>query len=249
MLPVIQIGSFAVQTRGLILLAAFWVASWVAERAAKRLGLRGDEVYNLGFYGGVAGLIGARLGYVMQYWSVYRNDLGAIFALNFNTLSPVAGMLTGLAVAYWYARRKRIANRRLLDALTSGLVVFVAGLALADLASGDGYGEPAQLPWSINLWGELRHPTQIYHLLAAIGIGVVVWRSSRPFDGAHFGLFVALYAASRLFLETFHGDSATFAGVRIVQVWSLVALVVTLLLVRRWAGAWARDAQPAQEMT
>ncbi|HJW84919.1 MAG TPA: prolipoprotein diacylglyceryl transferase family protein [Anaerolineae bacterium] len=249
MLPIIQVGPLVVPSRGLILLATFWVASWVAERAAKRLGLRGDDVYNLGFYGLVAGLLGARLGYVIQYWSVYQNDLGAIFALNLNTLSPAAGLLAALAVAYWYARRKRIVNRRLLDALTPGLVVFAAGLALADLASGDGYGAPAQLPWSINLWGELRHPTQIYHLLAASAIGVVVWRSSRPFDGAHFGLCVALYAASRLFLETFHGDSEIFAGVRVVQVWSLIALVIALLLLRRWAGDWARDVQPANEMT
>ena len=249
MFPVIRIASLTIQVRGLILLAAFWVASAAAERAAKRLGLRGDDVYNLGFYGVVAGLLGARLGYVLQYWSVYQNDLGAIFALNFNTLSPAAGLLAGLATAFWYAQRKGIANRQLLDALTPGLIVFAAGLALADLASGDGYGAPAQLPWSINLWGEARHPTQVYHLLAAIGIGVVVWQSSRPFDGVRFGLFVALYAASRLFLETFHGDSVAVGGMRVVQVWSLIALVIALVLLRRWAGEWMRDIQPVQEMT
>ena len=250
MFPVIRIASLTIQARGLIVLAAFWVASWAAERAAKRLGMRGDDVYNLGVYGLVAGVIGARLGYVIQYWSVYRDDLGAVFALNLNTLSPAAGLLAGLAAAYWYARRKRIANRRLLDVITPGLVVFAAGLALADLASGDGYGTPAQLPWSINLWGELRHPTQIYHLLAAIGIGVIVWRSSRPFDGARFGLFVALYAASRLFLETFHGDSATpFEGIRAVQVYSLAVLVAALLLLRRWVGEWMRETTPFHEST
>ncbi|MGH2592126.1 MAG: prolipoprotein diacylglyceryl transferase [Anaerolineae bacterium] len=256
MLPIIRIASLTLQTRGLILLAAFWIALEVAERAARRLGLRGDDVYNLGLYGVIAGLVGARLGYVIQYWSVYRDDLGAIFALNVNTLSPIAGMLAGFGAAYWYARRKRIAIRRLLDTLTSGLVVFAAGLALADLASGDGYGAPAQLPWSINLWGELRHPTQVYHLLAAIVIGVVVWRSSRPFappetcgifEGARFGLFVALYAASRLFLETFHGDSAAVAGVRVLQVWSLAALVTALVLLRRWAREWVRETTPVHE--
>jgi len=162
-------------------------------------------VYNLGLYGVVAGLLGARLGYVLQYWSVYQNDLGAIFALNFNTLSPIAGLLAALAVAYGYARRKGIANRRLLDALTPGLVVFAAGLALADLASGDGYGAPAQLPWSINLWGELRHPAQIYHLLAAIGIGIVVWRAFRIATIAKdpFGTYLAAGIASMLALQMF----------------------------------------------
>ncbi len=249
MFPIIRLGPLTLQARGLILLAAFWVASDVAGRAAKRLGLRDDDVANLAFLGLILGLIGARLGYVAQYWSVYRDDLGAIFALNFNTLSPVAGIIVGLAIAIWYTRRKGIANRRLLDAITPGLIVFAAGLALADLASGDGYGAHAQLPWSINLWGELRHPTQIYDLLAAMGIGLIVWRSSHPFEGARFGLFVALYTASRLLLETFHGDSATLAGIRVVQIWSLVALVAVLWLLHRWASEWAQNIRAAHGTT
>ena len=221
----------------------------VAGRAAKRLGLRDDDVSNMAFLGLIFGLIGARLGYVIQYWSIYRTDLGAIFALNFNTLSPVAGIIVGCVAAAWYARRKGIAHRRLLDALTPGLIVFAAGLALADLASGDGYGASAQLPWSIDLWGEWRHPTQVYDLLAAIIIGLVIWRSSRPFDGARFGLFVALYAASHLLLETFHGDSATLADIRMVQIWSLVVLVVALWLLHRWARAWAQNREAAHGTT
>lgn len=240
MFPVIRLGPLTLQARGLILLVAFWVASDVAGRAAKRLGLRDDDVANLVFLGLIFGLVGARLGYVIQYWSVYRTDLGAIFALNFNTLSPVAGLVVSLGAAVWYARRKGIANRRLLDALTPGLIVFAAGLALADLASGDGYGAPAQLPWSIDLWGELRHPTQVYDLLAAIIIGLILWRAARPFDGTRFGLFVALYAAARLLLETFHGDSATLASIRVVQIWSLVALVVALWLLHRWVREWTQ---------
>lgn len=247
MFPIIRLGPLTLQARGLILLAAFWVASDVAGRAAKRLGLRDDDVANLAFLSLIFGIIGARLGYVIQYWSVYRNDPGGILALNLNTLSPVAGIIVGFATAIWYARRKRIANRRLLDALTPSLIVFVAGLALADLASGDGYGAPTTLPWAINLWGALRHPAQVYDLLAAIVIGLMVWRSSRPFDGARFGLFVTLYAASRLLLESFHGDSAVVADIRVVQLLSGAALVAALFMLHRWAGAWAHDTPHARE--
>ena len=249
MFPVIRLGPLTLQVRGLILLAAFWVASDVAGRAAKRLGLRDDDVANLAFLSLIFGLIGARLGYVIQYWSVYRTDLGAIFALNFNTLSPVAGLIVGCAAAIGYARRRGIANRRLLDVLTPGLIIFAAGLALADLASGDGYGAPTTLPWAIDLWGELRHPTQVYDLLAAVIIGFVVWRASRPFDGARFGLFMALYAAARLLLETFHGDSATVADIRVVQIWSLIALVVALWLLHRWAREWTQNRKAVHRTT
>ncbi len=249
MFPVIRLGPLTLQARGLISLVAFWVASDVAGRAAKRLGLRDDDVASLAFLSLIFGLIGARLGYVIQYWSVYRTDLGAIFALNFNALSPVAGILVGCGAAIGYARRKGIAHRRLLDALTPGLIIFAAGLALADLASGDGYGAPTTLPWAIELWGEQRHPTQVYDLLAVIGIGLIVWRSSRPFDGARFGLFVVLYAAARLLLEFFHGDSATLADVRVVQLESLAALVVALWLLHRWAREWVQSVEATPETT
>ena len=153
------------------MLAAFWLAAEAAERSAKRVGLRGDVVYSLAFIAALAGLIGARLGYVIEHWSAYQSDPVAIVALNFNTLSPLAGVVTGVVVAYLYARRKGVANRRLLDALTPGFIVFAGGLALADLASGDAYGAPSSLPWAIELWGAARHPTQAYQLIAVIVIG------------------------------------------------------------------------------
>ena len=127
MFPFIHIATLSIPARPLILLAAFWIAAGAAERAAKRLGLRGDDVYNLAFWGGLAFLLGARLGYVLQYWSAYQSDLGSIVALNFNTLSPIGGLIAALAVAYGYARRTGIAHRKLLDALTPGFIVFAAG--------------------------------------------------------------------------------------------------------------------------
>jgi len=235
MFPIIKLGPRIIQSQLLILLIAFWIGSSITKRNARRLGLDSEHTDNLIYLGLIAGLTGARLSYVIQYWSVYSNDPGAIFALNLNTLSPIGGLIVGLAGTYWYAKRKKIANRKLLDALTPGLVILAGGLALADLASGNGYGLPTQLPWSISLWGELRHPVQVYDLLAVFVISVVLWRSSRPFDGARFGLFVILYAASLLFLEAFHGDSITFVGIRIVQFWSFLALITMLFVLRHWA--------------
>jgi phosphatidylglycerol---prolipoprotein diacylglyceryl transferase len=237
MFPVIHLGPLSVQARGLILLAAFWLSAEAAERGAKRLGLRGDVVYSLAFIAAIAGLIGARAGYVLEHWAAYQSDPGAIVALNLNTLSPLAGVVTGVIAAYLYARRKGVANRRLLDALTPGLIVFAGGLALADLASGDAYGAPSALPWAIELWGMARHPTQVYQLIAVVMIGLIVLKTKRAFDGEWFGLFVVLYAAARLFIEAFRGDSETMGGVRTAQVWSLIVVLAMWALLRRWATA------------
>lgn len=235
MQPVVRVGPLALQTSGLILLLSFVIALEVMQRAAARLALSADDTYNLGYLAAIAGLAGARLGYVAANWSIYRQNLTSIVALNADALSPLAGIVTALGVGYVVAQRKRLANRRLLDALAPGLVVFAAGLAVADLASGNGYGSPTTLPWAITLWDAPRHPVQIYHLMAALAIGLILARSARPFAGAHFGLFVAFYAASRFVLEPFHGDSALLGSFRSVQVASLLVLLLALVLLRVWA--------------
>lgn len=235
MFPIIKLGSRVIQSQPLILLIAFWIGSSISKRTADRLGLNAGHVDNFIYLGFIVGLIGGRFAYVARFWSVYTNDLGAIFALNLSTFSPIGGVLIGLAAAYWYARHKKIANRKLLDALTPGLIIFAGGLALADLASGNGYGLPIHLPWSINLWGEWRHPVQVYDLLATVIIALILRRSSRPFDGAHFGLFIILYSTSRLFFEAFHGDSMTFLTLKAVQLWSLLAILTMLFVLRYWS--------------
>ena len=237
MLPVLNIGPLAIQTRGLIILLSIWFASEAAERGAKRLGLSSDHVYNLALIAAVAGVLGARLGYVIEHFTIYQVYPAQIIALDLNTLSVGWGIAIGLLVAYAYARRKGIAHRKLLDALTPGLLVLAGGLALADLASGDGYGSPASLPWSIELWGAARHPTQVYQLIAVGAIAAIGLKIDRAFDGLRFGLFIALYAASRLFIEAFRGDSAVINGVRTAQIWSLMVLVSALWVLRQWASA------------
>ena len=117
---------------------------------------------------------------------------------------------------------------------------------LGAFLGGINFGEPTSLPWGVFMWGEVRHPAQIYEMLALLAIlAVLLWvqdRSStgklkrKPFDGFTFVLFVALYAGSRLFLEAFRADAPLMSGgLRAVQV---VALAVTLAAV--WFLYWRR---------
>jgi prolipoprotein diacylglyceryltransferase len=65
-------------------------------------------------------------------------------------------------------------------------------------------------------------------MAALLVILVVLWRQRMrgPFSGHTFALFVALYAGSRLFLETFRADAPLVAGsIRLVQPIALVILL------------------------
>jgi len=214
MLPVLSIGPVSLPVAPLVTIASFWIGLGVAARAGRRFGLNEDVLFNAGFYSVLGGLLGARVWYVVEYWAYYRDRFGEVFALNLNTLAPFEGIVIGLIVAIVYLQRKQMPGAATLDALAPGLAAFAAGLSLANLASGAAFGEVANLPWAIELWDARRHPTQVYDLVLSLGILVVTLRllnaGSPP--GRTFGIFVALFSASRLLTEGFRGDSALLSG-------------------------------------
>jgi len=237
MLPYLRIGSFLLQTSGLAILFGVWLGTFLVEKEARRLQLKSDQVYNLVFYGLVSGLVGARLAYALRYVSAYVENPLSLFALNPNTLSAVDGLLVGLLIAWVYGWRKGLPFRRTLDALAPGFAAFMVFWGVSHFLSGDAFGSPARLPWSIFLWNEYRHPAQIYEILAAVVIFLVVWR--RPLGeygrGFNFLLFVSLSAGARLFLEAFRGDSVIWpGGLRAAQLISIAVLLAALWIMRSW---------------
>lgn len=238
MFPVIHIGPLAFQSPGLILLLGYWMALEVIGRQGARRGLEKELLYNAGFYAAVAGIIGARLGYAVLHWSVYRENLVGILALSPQALDPIAGGLAGLLVALVYLLgRKKIPFWPLLDATGPGLAVMVSALALANFAGGDAYGSEASLPWAVELWGARRHPVQLYELAAGLVSLLLLWRVGRaggtPVPGALFLLWVLLYGATRWLLEPFRASSVLiWNGLRLAQVTGLSAALLALGFMR-----------------
>ena len=256
MVPVLKLGPFVVSSVLATLLAATWLGMEMAEREGKRHGFVRSEVSNTLSLALAVGIIGARLAHVARYWSSYQSDLTQVFALTPSALDPLAGVLFGLLAAYIYLQGRQIAIARFLDALASALALVTAVVSFGNLLSGDAFGAPAgNLPWAIELWGERRHPSQVYEFVVALAVFVLALRYSvqhvlpaqtteqhavagkatrPPFDGFLFLMTTALLAGVRLFLEAFRGDStASFAGLRDAQVLSLLILLAALWLLAR----------------
>jgi len=238
MLPILQVGPLAIQLPGLLLLAGVWVGSALIEGEAPKRGLSGATLGSLVFYGLVAGLLGARLGYALRYWPVYAEDPLGMVSLNPLTLSTAEGVAAALLVGVVLARRRRLPLWSPLDAFTPGLAAFAVFAGLADLSSGNAFGAPTSLPWAIELWGAQRHPSQVYAILLAMAVFVMIRRLSRApaFPGFLFLTWLALAAASRLFLEAFRGGSVIVLGsLRAAQLMSLIILGTALLGLHRRA--------------
>ena len=237
MYPYLRLGPFLLQLPGLALIIGVWVGSYLTEREAKRLKIHSPTVYNLVFLGLVAGIIGARLAYAVRFFSVYLDDPLNLFSLNTNTLSAIDGLIIGSVVAAIYGWRKRLPLRPTLDALAPGLAVFLVSLGVAHILSGGAFGSPTNVPWSIYLWDESRHPTQIYETLFALGVLVLALKRplGHPGAGLNFFLVISLSSAARLFLEAFRGDSLIWpGGFRVVQVGSLIILMLSLWVMMLW---------------
>ena len=239
MLPVLQIGPLALQTPGLILVLGAWLGLMLSERLAGRSKVPASAISNLAMALIISAAVGARLAYIVRYPAVFSKSPIDLVSLNPGLLDAWGGAAAALLVGMIYGQKKKLQFWPVMDALTPALAGLAVAIHLSHLASGRSYGAPADLPWTIELWGADRHPAQIYEAAAALVILFITWpwrkRSGAEPDGVRFLLFVTFNAAARLFLEAYRGDSAWLpGGLRSAQVaaWLLLAFCLWLLLKR-----------------
>lgn len=236
MLPTFQLGPVSLQVPGLVLLAGLWIGLTFSERRARHHGEDPAFLYNLVFITLIAGLVGARLAYVLTYPDAFTANPWSLVSINPGLIDPFAGLIIAIAAGAVYVNRKQHGLWITLDALTPLFSVMAMALGISHLASGSAFGKPTDLPIGIQLWGESRHPSQLYEIILALIILAAVYyldRSSMSkIAGFLFLAFAAMTAASRLLLEAFRGDSMLiFGGFRTAQLTAWLALAICMLLI------------------
>ena len=240
MLPSLDIGPLVLPTAPLVLISGIWLALFAVEKAAERVGAHVVWSYNLATYGLVAAFLAARIAFVALHWSAYRQNVLSIFWPLTSGYHLGAGLLVGLATAFFYGRARRLPAGETLDALAPGLLVAAIALSLADFLAGPGYGKEAALPWSITLFGIARHPVQLYEIAGALA-ALAVWHlysKKRHFAGQLFLLAAVVFSAGRLVLDAFRANAPLTAdGYHIVQIVALFVITGCLfVLMQKVAG-------------
>ncbi len=241
MVPVIRIGPAALQSSVLALIVALWLAAALAERECKRRAVGaaniGEAAWNVIALVVVVTLAAGRLVYVGQNPSVYAADPLQIFSPTPATLSLGIGAAIGVLAGLAYIQRRRLPLLPLLDALAPGILAAIAVIGVGQFLSGDAYGAPSDVPWAVFLWGEWRHPVQLYDALAALGGFLFIGRIPALRAGGVALATVAWYSAARVFVDAFRGDATVIAGgYRSTQVVALAVLLVALWLMSRLAA-------------
>jgi prolipoprotein diacylglyceryl transferase len=238
MLPFVHIGPLTIPTPGLIMIVGLWIGLSLSEKYSNKHGLTANNLYNLVFISIVAGIITARIVYILQFPSPFLTDPLSSFLPNPNMLDLPGGLAGCMIASMIYIQQKKLGVWQTLDALTPMFAVLAVSIPLSNLASGDGYGSPSNLPWAFELWGTRRHPSQIYELLAASFILIGFWPSRfwihqlRP--GGYFLMFLVATSTCKLVLEAFRGDSLLILQhYRGTQVFALVILLISLWGLRK----------------
>ena len=247
MFPTIPIGPLRIQTYGLFLLLAFWAGLWLAARQAARHGLQGDHIYTAGFYALLGGLVTARLGHMVAFFEVYRNDPLQVISLSPGALLPGAGLLGALAVLGVYLWRQKLPPLQVADAAAPGALLTMAIAEVGAFLSGRSLGAVTEVPWAMTLFEVQRHPVAIYEALALLILLAVVLGLDRRSQHQHGWLALVTlfgYAAIRLFLEPLRAAGLTVGdGWRLIQIVALVTMVLCGWLLGREARAQGSNAR------
>ena len=230
MMPTILIGPIALPTYPLFLLIAYWVGLWLAAVQAEKMGIDGDHVYNAGLYGLIAGIIGARLWFVLEHWENYIPDPMQALSLSRSALAPAEGAMVAGFVVLIYLQRNKVSLGTFLDAGAYGLTLALAIANIGAFLGGDALGAITTVPWAVEISGTFRHPFQLYEAVACVIILIVLLLIHyRPWPGFTFSLFIILYGFSRLALEIFKARPDIIGnGYLTVQIVALMAIVVSL---------------------
>jgi phosphatidylglycerol---prolipoprotein diacylglyceryl transferase len=239
-----SIGPFTVYSYGALLAAALVLGLLVAASRARREGLDGARVLDLGVLAIVAGIVGAKLLLLaVDFRAVLANPAEALSALRVGGVF-YGGLLSAIAAAVWYMRRHRLPLWATCDAFAPGIAVGHVVGRLGCFAAGCCYGRPTGLPWGVTFHDHFAasyvgtpigiplHPTQLYESAAEAAILLVLLATERRgprFPGRTFWLYLALYAVSRFVIEIFRGDErGAILGFSTSQVISLAILPCSL---------------------
>jgi phosphatidylglycerol---prolipoprotein diacylglyceryl transferase len=101
-----------IHSYGFMIMIGFLLAAYIAVRRGRRLGVDSDLLLDVGIIGLLAGMLGAKINHIIQFWEEYAAKPGApgaleIFNISDGGLNWLGGIILGpLPFIFWYLRTK-----------------------------------------------------------------------------------------------------------------------------------------------
>lgn len=226
-----KIGPVTVYSYGLSVVAAFLVASGLAYSQAKRQNFHPDAVFNFMFTAFIAGIIGARLFYIIENAAYYRKNPLEIIMLQRGGLSWFGGFIAGVLCSAIYLKKKRIPVYKTLDLIAPFLALGQSIGRVGCLLNGCCFGRESGSGIYFPVHGSVLIPTQAYSaLLLLVTFIFLRFRQERPHrEGEIFLAYLLFYALKRFFIEFWRADNPVIAfGLTLFQFISIALFFFAL---------------------
>jgi prolipoprotein diacylglyceryl transferase len=256
----IHIGSLQLRAYGLMIALGVFAAVWLAQRRHTARGGDPEDFTYIAMRAVPAGLIGARAYHVITDWKHFEGRWEDAVKIWQGGLGIPGGMLAGVIVGLWAAKRRGLTIPYAMDIAAPALPLAQAIGRLGNWFNQELFGRPTTLPWGLRIDADHRpvdylqystfHPTFLYELLWNLALcAFLLWLDRRKVvrRGRLLAVYVVGYGVGRLWVELLRIDFASrLLGVR-VNVWvSLIAIAGgTIALVH---GGWRRDTDAAEEV-
>lgn len=190
-------------------------------------------------------VLGGRIGYILFYdlGPILENPLSA-FAVWNGGMSFHGGFLGATFAMILFARKHGLPIWSLFDVVAAVAPIGLFFGRIANFINGELWGRISDVPWAMVFPASepfARHPSQLYEAalegVATFVVLVLVTRLTRALKAPGFtaGLFVCLYAASRIFVEFFREPDEQIGY--LAGNWLTMGMILSLPMLA--AGLWA----------
>jgi phosphatidylglycerol---prolipoprotein diacylglyceryl transferase len=261
---------------GVIVMIAVIVGALVIERELKRRGENSDRIWDALIWVLPAGILGARLWYVLNATlggnRSYLENPASIFRVWEGGLHIFGGFLFGTIALLLYLRRNHLDPWLFLDAAGPAALIGQGIGRIANFINQELYGPPTNLPWGIKIDAEHRlpqyqdlsqfpvettrfHPTFAYEMLWNFAAAGLLLRLSRRYEkdlkpGALFGGWLVLAGIGRVIIEFFRPDQPKIPdlGISYSTIFAaLMAIAGAVLLMARYKAIHLKFAEDWEE--
>lgn len=247
----ITIGNVGIHWYGIIIALTLLLGyELFIKRRIKELAVSEDKFVTFLLVLVIMGIIGGRLGYVIQFLSYYKQHVPLIFAVWQGGMSIHGAIVFGVATAYIWARKNKINVLKLLDILSPAMIFGIALGRLGNFFNQELVGVQTNVPWKMYIASTYRpvalvanqyfHPVFLYEMfldLLILGALLLISRKYHPKPGIVFFLFIGLYSAARFIVEIWrYNEIRYFWGLSLAQIVSaalvLISIATILMIVR-----------------
>jgi prolipoprotein diacylglyceryl transferase len=217
----IHLGPLDVRLYGLMYVFAVLAAIVVTVPRWEAKGGSRDLVYEVALWGVPAGIVGARLYFIVTSWNEVPDAWWGPLAVWKGGLGLWGGIAAGTLAGVLVLRHRRADIPVFLDAAAPGLLVAQAIGRLGNYFNQELFGRPTSLPWGLEIDRSHRparyadsptfHPVFLYEIVWDLALaGFLVWlgRRARIRPPGLFALYVTGYAFVRILVELLRVDPA-----------------------------------------